>query len=794
MLGRVTLAVATLLSCGAMASSAADAAVPPIGTGAWSWFGDPRAVTYDGRTYVGWVDLEGDIKVSSYDHASGERVTAVLAARLNRDDHANPSIHVRPDGRLVIFYSRHVGPAMHYRVSSQPEDISSWEPPQTLPVNVPGIRGYTYPNPIRLADEGRTYLFWRGGNYNPTYSIQDDGSNTWSPARNLIVKPNERPYAKYAESGGDTIHVAYTNAHPNEYPSVNVYYARVRAGAIQRANGQELGTLDGAPIAPEAGDLIFDRPEPSWVHDVAADASGNPVIVFASFPSPTDHRYHYARWAGGAWQVNEITAAGRAFREDGRPADYYSGGLTLDHEDPSRVYLSRQTGASWQVETWTTPNGGASWTAQTVSAPSPEKNVRPVSPRGMTAFDGDLGVLWMRGVYPSYVDYRTSIAAFMASGANLPPVADAEPAVRSGPAPLEVRFDGSLSQDPDGQVVSWQWDFGDGGAASGPEATHTYTAAGRYFPSVTVTDASGTSSTLVEEITVGLPAAPVAHSGGASGVTVHGAVDPENAATQWYFEYGPTSEYGAVTASAGLPGSDALLQVQAALPGLVPGRLYHYRLVATNASGTSEGEDRVMIAGRSPGSDAYREALLGTPGLAAYWRLGELSGAVASNQAGGTPGSFTGRFVLGQPGVLGPLGDNAASFDGASGELVAPGPALTGAAATIEGWFNWRAGTSVLRDSTSTGGSGWLPAFNSGGNLHYRLGGNGFDTGRPVTVLRDGAWHHLAAVKDGRGGAHVRRRKPRPPGAGRRRRGTRTGPLACHAKRHHLQLLGGRGR
>jgi BNR repeat-containing family member len=121
---------AALVLAGALgAAGAASAAVPPIGDGAWSWFGDPRAVTHTGahtRTYTGWVDRDGDIIVSSFDHATRERVTAVLAARLNRDDHANPSIQVRPDGRLVVFYSRHVGPAMHYRVSSRPEDVTSW--------------------------------------------------------------------------------------------------------------------------------------------------------------------------------------------------------------------------------------------------------------------------------------------------------------------------------------------------------------------------------------------------------------------------------------------------------------------------------------------------------------------------------------------------------------------------------------------------------------------------------------------------------------------------------------------
>jgi PKD repeat protein len=733
-------------------AATAQAAQPPLGDGAWSWFGDPRAVTAGGKTFVGWVDHEGDIKVSSYDHTSGKRVTAVLQARLNQDDHANPSLHVRPDGRLAVFYSRHVGPAMHYRVSSQPGEVRSWDPPRTVPTNTPGIRGYTYPNPIRLAD-GTTFLFWRGGNYNPTFSTQAPASDAWTPARNLILMPGERPYVKYASSGGDTIHVAYTNAHPSEFPDVNIYYARLRGGAIERADGTDIGSLGGPPISPGAGDPVFDRAEPAWVHDVAADSAGRPVIVFASFPSSTDHRYHYARWTGSTWVVNEMTPAGGSFRGDGG-SPYYSGGLTLDHEDPSRVYLSRQVGpGNWHAEAWATSNGGISWSVQPLTPGSADKNVRPVSPRGMAPFGGDLSAVWMRGRYDSWTNYGTAIAALSDDESNAPPVADAEPAVRTGPAPLDVRFDGSFAHDSDGSIVSWEWDFGDGTGGTGEEATHTYTAGGRYFPTLTVTDNAGAGSTLVEEILVGLPSAPTTRTGGAAGSTVHGAIDPENQATEWSVEYGPTVEYGAVTAPRSLPASDRLDQVSTDLPGLVDGRLYHYRLVATNASGTTEGADRVMVAGRTAGSDAYRDAVLGTPGLTAYWRLGELSGHVAREEvSGGAPGTFGGRFVLGQPGVLGALGDTAASFDGLSAELSTAGPAL-GAGAALEGWFRWRAGTSVMRDHTATGGTGWIPAFNSAGTLHYRLGGNGFDTGRAIATVRDGLWHHIVATKQGTNGA-----------------------------------------
>jgi hypothetical protein len=138
--------------------------------------------------------------------------------------------------------------------------------------------------------------------------------------------------------------------------------------------------------------------------------------------------------------------------------------------------------------------------------------------------------------------------------------------------------------------------------------------------------------------------------------------------------------------------------------------------------------------------------VLAAPGMAAFWRVGELSGSSSREENGGSTGPFEGRYVLGQLGVLGKLGNTAASFDGLSGGLAVPGPALS-TNATLEGWFRWRAGVGTLRDHT--GSAGWLLAFNRDGDLAYRLGGQGFVTGLPVSAVRDGTWHHLAATKQG---------------------------------------------
>jgi PKD repeat protein len=50
------------------------------------------------------------------------------------------------------------------------------------------------------------------------------------------------------------------------------------------------------------------------------------------------------------------------------------------------------------------------------------------------------------------------------------------------------------STDPDGHVVEWSWDFGDGTTGSGSSPAHAYTQAGDYTVILTVTDEDGLTS------------------------------------------------------------------------------------------------------------------------------------------------------------------------------------------------------------------------------------------------------------------------------------------------------------
>lgn len=65
-----------------------------------------------------------------------------------------------------------------------------------------------------------------------------------------------------------------------------------------------------------------------------------------------------------------------------------------------------------------------------------------------------------------------------------------------------VVFNGTGSSDPDGTVINYRWNFGDGESATGPVVTHTYRVAGSYSPSLVVIDSNGLQDSASETMFV----------------------------------------------------------------------------------------------------------------------------------------------------------------------------------------------------------------------------------------------------------------------------------------------------
>ena len=89
-------------------------------------------------------------------------------------------------------------------------------------------------------------------------------------------------------------------------------------------------------------------------------------------------------------------------------------------------------------------------------------------------------------------------------------------------------------------------------------------------------------------------AVPAVSTGGASGVTetaatLEGSIVTDKISTNYFFEYGETEGYGKSTPEQTLGTVNGA--VTAAISALVPGRTYHFRLVANNEFGTTYGSD-----------------------------------------------------------------------------------------------------------------------------------------------------------------------------------------------------------
>jgi len=72
----------------------------------------------------------------------------------------------------------------------------------------------------------------------------------------------------------------------------------------------------------------------------------------------------------------------------------------------------------------------------------------------------------------------------------------------SGEVPLLVSFDASGSYDPDGNIVSYAWDFKDGSTGSGQTVNHIFTSIGNYNVKLTVTDDKGATDSTTKTIII----------------------------------------------------------------------------------------------------------------------------------------------------------------------------------------------------------------------------------------------------------------------------------------------------
>jgi hypothetical protein len=190
---------------------------------------------------------------------------------------------------------------------------------------------------------------------------------------------------------------------------------------------------------------------------------------------------------------------------------------------------------------------------------------------------------------------------------------------------------------------------------------------------------------------------PAASSVSRTSALVAGSVDPESATANYYFEYVDAGEYepgagdpyvnGGRTALTPLPGGHAPETVErVVLSGLLPGTTYDYRMVVTNADGTSYGPDETFttasatppvtvtgLAGEVSATSATLSGVVGPRGLATSYVFevgtdtsygGARLFGNAGDSTGEVPVSISLQYLV--PGTTYHYRLSATSFDGTS--------------------------------------------------------------------------------------------------------------------------------
>lgn len=164
---------------------------------------------------------------------------------------------------------------------------------------------------------------------------------------------------------------------------------------------------------------------------------------------------------------------------------------------------------------------------------------------GLSSSNGFVGMIDEVAVHDRVLTGSEIVSTYLAGGGEVPNLAPIA-SFTSSTNFLDVSLDASSSTDPDGSIVSYEWDFGDGGTATGASVAHTYAEAGSYVVTLTVTDDRGGTGTTSEQVTVEpepanidpIPDFSITTNGLSVAVNASTSIDPDGSIVSYEWDFG----------------------------------------------------------------------------------------------------------------------------------------------------------------------------------------------------------------------------------------------------------------
>jgi PKD repeat protein len=255
-----------------------------------------------------------------------------------------------------------------------------------------------------------------------------------------------------------------------------------------------------------------------------------------SYSSAADSNYgRYSTLTTGGTDTKRMLVKFKVFKSEGGPVPDYAivSSATLKLYKTGSydygAYSVYQVLKNWSETgaTWNSANSGDAWNTPGCNGAGTDRSTDPVASSQMgwdpgwmdvdvtaclQAFSGGTTNNGWLLVDP-YGNYRTWASRDYTTDASLRPKlvitysGNTEPVIQAyalpskGIAPFTVTFDASASEDVDGTIISYSWDFGDGHTAEGELVEHLYENSGSFTATLIITDDEGGTDTKTFPVT-----------------------------------------------------------------------------------------------------------------------------------------------------------------------------------------------------------------------------------------------------------------------------------------------------
>jgi hypothetical protein len=181
---------------------------------------------------------------------------------------------------------------MRYIVSLNPYSINGFGRVRTVPTNVPGGLGYTYPNPIPAAGQAVAVLARR--RLEPDVLVDGGRLQMGARARVRLLRPRAAAIRQVRRRRqlADPLQLhRRPSGELEEQPALRA----LRGRGPYAMSGRKLGTLSDVPLHTSKLDHIYNysaRGGRAWGHDIALTAEGRPRVIYTPRVANRDTFYY----------------------------------------------------------------------------------------------------------------------------------------------------------------------------------------------------------------------------------------------------------------------------------------------------------------------------------------------------------------------------------------------------------------------------------------------------------------------------------------------------------------------